>query len=101
MRVERCAYVVGNISSIQDFIGPAVLASYRGPMAITAGSPSSSTGEVDPPPKKACFGAFLQVSSRYVCMWSRLLLLRLLLLLFLSLDLKSDFWEVGVVPRQL
>jgi hypothetical protein len=33
--------------------------------------------------------------------WSRLLLMRLLLLLFLSLNSKDDFWVVGVIPRLL
>jgi hypothetical protein len=34
-----------------------------------------------------------------VCVWSRMLLMQLLLLLFLFLNSKGDFWVAGVIPR--
>jgi hypothetical protein len=43
----------------------------------------------------------LPVGVLLVHVWSRLLLMWLLLFLFLSLYSKHDFWVAGVVPRQL
>jgi hypothetical protein len=59
-------------------------------MAMAAGPSSSGPRGTEPPPKKAHFGAFVQVSSRYVL--SHLCLMWLLLLLFSSLNSKGCFW---------
>jgi hypothetical protein len=44
---------------------PSCLPAFCGAMAVMVGLSSSIPGGMEPPPKKACLGSFLRVSSQY------------------------------------
>jgi hypothetical protein len=78
---------------------PSYVSTARGATAMTMELSLSSYRGTKPLPKMARLGAFLWVSSRYALV--SVFLMWLLLLLFLSLNSKGDFWVARIIPRQL
>jgi hypothetical protein len=100
MGVERCGCVDGTNSPIRDFVGPAMLASHCGCHGRDSGVVFiESRGSRAPAQEGPSWSRPAGVLP--VCVWCHLLLMRLLLPLFSSLNSKGDFCGAEVVPRQL
>jgi hypothetical protein len=97
LRVECCTFVDGINSPIQDFAGPVVLAGLLWCDGCDGGAVLIDSRGNGAPAQEGLPRVFL-AGVLSVCAWGRLLLMWLLLLLFTSLNSKSDLWAADVVP---